>query len=70
MQRGHNRKAVFVQAVVLTEAFNVNLEELVTKDFLAVQMAEVHAKIDANHRVFIWTQAIDERKAAAPGSNK
>ena len=47
-----------VQAEVLTEAFNVNLEELVTKDFLAARFAEQNAKIDANHRIFVWTQAI------------
>ena len=73
-----------VQAEVLTEAFNVNLESLVTKDFLAARFAEQNArfdtrfseqdaridtrfaqleaklegKIDSNHRVFVWTQAI------------
>ena len=84
-----------VQAEVLTEAFNVNLESLVTKDFLAARFAEQGArfdarfaeqnarfdtrfaeqdaridtrfaqveaklggKIDSNHRVFVWTQAI------------
>ena len=62
-----------VQAEVLTEAFNVNLESLVTKDFLSARFAEQGAridnrlaqleakpegKIDSNHRVFVWTQAI------------
>ena len=58
-----------VQAEVLTEAFNVNLESLVTKDFLVARFAEQNArtdtrlaqlegKIDSNHRVFVWTQAI------------
>jgi len=58
-----------VQAEVLTEAFNVNLEELVTKDYLAARFAEqdskfntriaqLEGKIDSKHRVFIWTQAI------------
>ncbi|MDA1371535.1 MAG: hypothetical protein O2971_12350 [Proteobacteria bacterium] len=69
-----------VQAEVLTEAFNVNLDALVTKDFLAARFAEQNAsidtrfaeqnasiesrfaeqnaKIDANHRIFVWTQAI------------
>lgn len=73
-----------VQAEVLTEAFNVNLESLVTKDFLAARFAEQNAvidtrfaeqfaqqnvhwenrfahlevKVDSNHRVFVWTQAI------------
>ena len=62
-----------VQAEVLTEAFNVNLESLVTKDFHVARFAEQGArfdarfaqlegrlggKIDSNHRVFVWTQAI------------
>jgi len=73
-----------VQAEVLTEAFNVNLDALVTKDHLAARFAEQNAsidarfaeqdarvdtqfaqleaklegKIDSNHRVFVWTQAI------------
>jgi hypothetical protein len=68
------------QAEVLTEAFNVNLDALVTKDFLAARFAEQSAsintrfaehnasrdarfaeqngKIDSNHRIFVWTQAI------------
>ena len=37
---------VEVQAEVLTEAFNVNLESLVTKDYLAAQMAEQRAYMD------------------------
>lgn len=58
-----------VQAEVLTEAFNVNLDALVTKDFLAarfteqnasidIHFAEQNAKIDSNHRIFVWTQAV------------
>ncbi len=69
-----------VQAEVLTEAFNVNLESLVTKGFLDARFAEqgaridirfaeqdahfdtrlaqLEGKIDSNHRVFVWTQAI------------
>ena len=73
-----------VQAEVLTEAFNVNLDSLVTKDYLAARFAEQRAymdtrfaeefsaqntrwekrfaqlesKVDSNHRVFIWSQAI------------
>ncbi len=43
-----------VQAEVLTEAFNVNLEELVTKDFLEARLAEQTAKIDANFRILLW----------------
>lgn len=35
-----------VQAGVLTEAFNVNLDALVTKDFLAARFAEQNASID------------------------
>ena len=34
------------QADVLTEAFNVNLESLVTKDYLAARFAEQNAYID------------------------
>ena len=62
-------KQAEIQAEVLTEAFNVNLDSLVTKDFLAARFAEQRAyvdtrfaqlesKVDSNHRVFIWTQAI------------
>ena len=40
-----------VQAQVLTEAFNVNLEELVTKDFLAARFAELRADFDVKFRV-------------------
>jgi len=58
-----------VQAEVLTEAFNVNLDALVTKDYLAARFAEQNAsidtrfaeqnaKIDSNHRIFVWTQAV------------
>ena len=47
----------------------MNLESLVTKDYLTVQLAEfrteihaefsrLEAKVDSNHRIFIWTQAI------------
>lgn len=73
-------KQAEVQAEVLTEAFNVNLESLVTKDYLAARFAEqrayidtrftetdarwenrfahLEAKVDSNHRVFLWTQAV------------
>tara|TARA_R110002073_G_scaffold263148_1_gene426210 strand:+ start:162 stop:431 length:270 start_codon:yes stop_codon:yes gene_type:complete len=40
-----------VQAEVLTEAFNVNLEELVTKDFLAARLVELKADFDAKLKV-------------------
>jgi hypothetical protein len=39
-------KQAEVQAEVLTEAFNVNLEALVTKDFLAARFAEQNAYIE------------------------
>lgn len=39
------------QAEVLTEAFNVNLEQLVTKDFLAARLAELKADFDIKFRV-------------------
>lgn len=39
-------KLAEVQAEALTEAFNVNLESLVTKDFLAARFAEHNARID------------------------
>ena len=43
-----------VQAEVLTEAFNVNLESLVTKDYLAARFAEQNAAIDTR---FVEQQA-------------
>lgn len=50
------------QADVLTEVFTVNLETLVTKDFLESRLeasfAKQDAKIESNHRIFLWTQAI------------
>ncbi len=50
---------------MLTEAFNVNLDALVTKDYLAVRFAEQNASIDtrfaeqdakmnANFRILLW----------------
>ena len=47
-----------VQAEVPTEAFNVNLDALVTKDYLAARFAEQNTKINSNHRIFVWTQAV------------
>jgi hypothetical protein len=35
-----------VQAEVLTEAFNVNLESLLNKEYLAARFAEQNARID------------------------
>jgi hypothetical protein len=61
-QAGMKLELAEVQAEVLTEAFNVNLESLVTKDFLesrlAIKFAELESKIDSNQRVFTFTQAI------------
>ena len=47
----------------------MNLESLVTKEFLNARLVELEARVDArfakleakvdgNHRVFIWTQAV------------
>jgi hypothetical protein len=68
-QAGVPREQVEVQAEVLTEAFNVNLQELVTKEYLAVQFAEqnaviearfakLNAKIDTNFTVLRWMVGI------------
>ena len=45
-EAGVSSEQAEVQAEVLTEAFNVNLEELVSKDYLAVQFAEQKTYID------------------------
>ncbi len=53
-----------VQAEVLTEAFNVNLDALVTKDFLAARFAEQNASIDtrfAEHSASIDTRFAELR---------
>ncbi len=50
-QAGVSTQQAEAQAEVLTEAFNVNLEELVTKDFLAARLAELKADFDAKFRV-------------------
>lgn len=47
-----------VQAEALTEAFNMNLEELVTKDFLAARFAEQRAEISANFKILFWMVGI------------
>lgn len=44
-------KQAEAQAEVLTEALNVNLEELVTKEFLAARVAELRADFDVKFRV-------------------
>jgi len=52
-----------VQAEVLTEAFNVNLDALVTKDFLAARFAEQGASIDtrfAEHNASIDTRFAEQ----------
>lgn len=41
-----SESVILVQAEVLTEAFNVNLDALVTKDYLAARFAEQTASID------------------------
>lgn len=64
-QAGVSIEQAEVQAEVLTEAFNVNLEALVTKEYLAAQLteqdarydarfAEVIAKMEANFTVLRW----------------
>lgn len=52
------------QAEVLTEAFNVNLEELVTKDFLAAQFAAQKADVEtrfAEERAYMDKRFTEER---------
>lgn len=52
-----------VQAEALTEAFTVNLETLVTKDFLAARFAEQKAYIDtrfAEHKACIDTRLAEQ----------
>ncbi len=53
-----------VQAEVLTEAFNVNLETLVTKDYLTVQFAERKANVDtqfAEQKAYIDTRFAEQK---------
>jgi len=72
-QVGVPREQAEAQAEVLTEAFKVNLEALVTKDYLAAQFAEQFAeqnasiearfarqdvKIDSNFTVLRWMVGI------------
>lgn len=54
-----------IQAEALTEAFNVNLDSLVTKEYLAARFAEQKSymdtrfsEIDHRFRFFYWTQAV------------
>ena len=53
------------QAEVLTEAFNVNLEELVTKDYLAALFAEQRAYMDTR---FIEERAHNDKRFAEQDS--
>ena len=46
-QAGMPTEQAEVHADVLTEAFTVNLDSLVTKEFLAARLAEQDARIDA-----------------------
>jgi hypothetical protein len=61
------------QAEVLTEAFNVNLEELVTKDYLAARFAEHQAYFDtrfaeqdANFKILYWMMGVVITLSIAP----
>ncbi|MEQ8314932.1 MAG: hypothetical protein RL839_05675 [Gammaproteobacteria bacterium] len=53
-QAGMPSELAEVHADVLTEAFNVNLDSLVTKEYLAAELAKVNARIDANFRILLW----------------
>ena len=72
-QAGVSLEQAEVQAEVLTEAFTVNLEALVTKDFLESRLAarfaeqkaymdtrfvELKADTNTNFRVLFWIQGI------------
>ena len=57
-QAGVPTEQAEVQAEVLTEAFNVNLEELVTKDYLAARLAELKADFDARFKVLTVMMSI------------
>lgn len=54
------------QAEVLTEAFNVNLEELVTKDYLTAEFAKERAYMDT--RFAEQNAYIDKRFAEVDGN--
>ena len=51
-------KQAEAKAEVLTEAFTVNLDALVTKDYLAARFAEQKAYMDANFRILFWILGI------------
>lgn len=57
-QAGVSTEQAEAQAEVLTEAFNVNLEELVTKDYLAARLAELKADFDVKFRVLTVMMSI------------
>ena len=61
-QAGMPTEQAEVQVELLTEAFAVNLESLVTKDYfesrLDARFAQQDAKIDTHFRVLVWSQAI------------
>jgi len=62
-EAGMPLKLAEVQAEVLTEAFNVNLDSLVTKDFLAARFAEQNAWIDirfAEQKAYIDTRFAEQ----------
>ena len=63
-QAGVPLKQAEVQAEVLTEAFNVNLESLPTKEFLGARFAEQDARIDslfAEHDARINTRFAEQK---------
>ena len=58
-EAGMPLKQAEAQAEVMTEAFNVNLESLVTKDYLAARFAEQNAVIDtrfAEQKAYVDTR--------------
>lgn len=57
-QAGVPVKQAEAQAEVLTEAFTVNLDTLVTKDYLVARFAEQKAYMDANFRILFWILGI------------
>lgn len=64
-EAGMPLKLAEVQAEVLTEAFNVNLESLVTKDFLAARFAEQRAYIETRFTGHdaLWDKRFTEQRA-------
>lgn len=63
-QAGVSSQQAEAQAEVLTEAFNVNLDSLVTKDFLAAQFAEQTASVDTrfiDQKAYIDTRFAEQK---------